>query len=69
MRAQDFADFYHTGVHRAGDAFGPMKKNRIERSGIKLAAEHQPFGFLKRPVDDPQNKFYFPVRGPKFGSQ
>lgn len=66
---EDFADFYRTGVHRADDAFGPMEKNHIERSGIKLARNIDHFGYLKRPIDEPENKFYFPVRGPKFGSQ
>jgi len=62
-------DFYRTGVHRAHDAFGQMEKNHIESSGAKLARNIDHFGFLKRPIDEAETKFYSPVRGPQFGSQ
>jgi large subunit ribosomal protein L30 len=64
---EDFVDFYHTGVHRADDAFGPMEKNYMEASGIELARNIDHFAFLKRPIDEPESKLYYPVRGPKAG--
>jgi large subunit ribosomal protein L30 len=64
---EDFADFYHDGVHRADDPFGPMEKDSMQRKGIELARNIDHFAFLRRHVEVPKmEQFHYPVRGPKF---
>ena len=53
--------FTAQGLHRADDMFGPMKKNHIERSGIKLARKIDQFGGLKRAINEPENEYHVPV--------
>jgi ribosomal protein L30 len=64
---EDFVDFYHTGVHRGDDPFGPMEKHSIEKKGVKLARNIDHFAFLRRHVEIPSmEEFHYPVRGPRF---
>ena len=63
---EDFADFYHQGVHRDDDAFALMEAEAIERKGIKLLRNIDHFAYLRRRKDIPQRaEFYWPVRGPR----
>lgn len=62
---EDWADFYHTGRHRADDAFGPMELHHINAKGIALDRNIDHFGYLKRPFYLAQRTdFRWPVRGP-----
>ena len=66
---EDFADFYHFGVHRKDDAFGPMELHHIKEESIELQRNIDHFGFLKRHVEQAAKRvdFYWPVNGPAFG--
>lgn len=64
---EDFADFYRTGKHRDDDPFALMEQHHIEHEKIQLRHNIDYFAFLKRRIELPQiDKFYFPVRGPRF---
>lgn len=66
---EDFVDFYHTGVHRGDDPFGPMEKHSIEKKGVKVARNIDHFAFLRRHVEIPSmEEFHYPVRGPRLFS-
>lgn len=65
---EDFADFYHTQVHRPDDPFGPMEKHHIKTKGIQLIRNIDHFAFLRRPIEEARKQnFTFPVRGRHFG--
>jgi hypothetical protein len=65
---EDFADFYHTGRHRADDPFALMEQHHLKENGVQLARNIDHFGFLKRHIEIPtMAEFYLPVRGPQFG--
>ena len=62
---EDFADFYHTGRHRADDPFALMEQHHLKENGVQLARNIDHFGFLKRHIEIPtMAEFYLPVRGP-----
>jgi ribosomal protein L30 len=64
----DFADFYLDGVHRNDDAFALMEQHNIEQKKIELLRNIDHFAWLHRHVERPQKeRFYFPIRGPRFG--
>ncbi len=64
---EDFVDFYHTGVHRGDDPFGPMERHSMENKGAILTRNIDHFAFLRRHVEIPSmEEFHFPVRGPRF---
>ncbi len=48
---EDWVDFYHRGVHRADDAFGPMEQHHIKEKGIALKRNVDHFAWLQRPFD------------------
>lgn len=62
---EDWADFYHSGQHRADDAFGPMELHSLNVKGISLKRNIDHFAYLKRPFHLAQRiDFRWPVRGP-----
>jgi large subunit ribosomal protein L30 len=64
---EDFADFYHQGVHRDDDAFALMEAEAIKRKRIKLLRNIDHFAYLRRQKEIPGRvEFYWPVRGPRF---
>jgi hypothetical protein len=64
---EDFADFYHQGVHRGDDAFALMELEAIKRKRIKLLRNIDHFAFLRRQKEVPgREEFHWPVRGPRF---
>jgi hypothetical protein len=64
---EDFSDFYHSGVHRGDDAFGPMEQHHIEKKGLKLLRNIDHFACLRRHIEKPQPEEFHPsVRGPRF---
>lgn len=64
---EDFADFYHQGVHRQDDAFALMESEAIKRKGIKLLRNIDHFAYLRRQKEIPgRGEFYWPVQGPRF---
>jgi hypothetical protein len=65
---EDFADFYHTGRHRADDPFALMEQHYLKENGVQLERTIDHFGFLKRYIEIPtMAEFYLPVEGPQFG--
>jgi len=64
---EDFADFYHQGVHRDDDAFALMELEAIKRKRIKLLRNIDHFAYLRRQKEVPgRAEFFWPVRGPRF---
>jgi hypothetical protein len=64
---EDFADFYHSGVHRPDDPFALMEKHHIEDHGVQILRNIDHFAFLKRAVTQAERQqFTFPVRGPRY---
>jgi ribosomal protein L30 len=63
---EDFADFYHSGVHRSDDAFAQMEQHHIEEKGLELLRNIDHFACLRRHIERPEmEEFRFPVRGPR----
>jgi len=63
---EDFADFYHCGVHRGDDAFALMEQHHIKEKGLKLQSNIDHFACLSRHIERPEmEEFHFPVRGPR----
>jgi hypothetical protein len=66
---EDWADFYHSGKHRADDPFGPMERYYIETKKLALRRNIDHFAWLERPFSQARrSNFKIPVRGPRFGS-
>ena len=64
---EDFADFYHSGVHRPDDPFKLMELEAIERKKIALSRNIDHFGCLVRHVEMARpSSFHWPVRGAPF---
>lgn len=65
---EDWADFYHRGVHRADDPFAVMEQHHIDQKKITLVRNVDHFAWLKRLFEQARHaEFAFPVRGPTFG--
>ena len=65
---EDFADFYHSGCHRADDPFARMEQHEIESKGLALRRNIDHFSFLKRATLRAEfTRIHFPVVGPGFG--
>ena len=65
---EDFADYYHAGIHRADDPFALMEQHHINSEGLVLLRNVDHFAFIQRPVELPDlTELNFPIRGPRFG--
>ena len=65
---EDWADFYHSGKHRADDPFSNMELHHLKTNEIILQRNIDHFAFLKRPFNRVRRtEFRLPVRGPTFG--
>lgn len=65
---EDFADFYHSGRHRADDPFARMEQHEVESKRLELQRNIDHFAFLKRATCRAKfTRIHFPVAGPEFG--
>lgn len=66
---EDFADYYHAGVHRQDDPFALMEQHHIEHQGLQILRNVDHFACLRRPIEQVRlERLTFPVRGPRFGA-
>jgi hypothetical protein len=65
---EDFADYYHSGQHRADDPFARMEQHHIEETGLNIRRNIDHLVYVKRYIERPdREELRFPVRGPIAG--